>query len=169
MKELLLGCGHRPIKEMGVKEPLAWENLTTVDCRANCSPDVVWDLDKHPLPFEDNEFDEIHAYHVLEHLGVMGDYVGFFNEFSDYHRILKKDGLLFGKVPANDLGLLFGEPSHKRVIVKENFNFLSQKAYKDQLGKTRLADYRDIYKADFDLICVEENDKELAFVLRAIK
>jgi len=41
-----------------------WINL---DYNPKYKPEVVWDLTKLPLPFEDSTFDEIIMIHVLEH------------------------------------------------------------------------------------------------------
>ena len=41
-----------------------WINL---DYNSKYNPEVVWDLNKLPLPFGDNTFDEIIMIHVLEH------------------------------------------------------------------------------------------------------
>ena len=73
MKELLMGCGSRTEKDIYIDNP-EFENVTRLDYNADHNPDVVWDLSVHPLPFNDEEFDEIHAYEVLEHLATQGDY-----------------------------------------------------------------------------------------------
>src|SRR4051794_17075979 len=39
-----------------------------VDCLALPGVDVVHDLDSYPYPFAADSVDEIHAYHVLEHV-----------------------------------------------------------------------------------------------------
>ena len=73
MKELLMGCGSRTEKDIyiGNKD---FENVTRLDINPDHNPDIVWDLTVHPLPFLAEEFDEIHAYQVLEHLAYQGDY-----------------------------------------------------------------------------------------------
>jgi len=55
--------------------------------------DVVWDLDKTPYPFPDNYADEIHMYHVLEHLHDP------LKKMEEIHRILKPGGKLYIRVP----------------------------------------------------------------------
>lgn len=41
---------------------------TTVDINPDCKPDVVYDLEEFPYPFEDNSYDTVWAVHVIEHL-----------------------------------------------------------------------------------------------------
>ncbi len=55
--------------------------------------DVVHNLDALPYPFPDNYADEIHLYHVLEHLHNP------LEKMEEFHRILKPGGKLHMKVP----------------------------------------------------------------------
>ena len=162
MKALVLGCGSR-------KFPIQSEaEIITLDNNPSHTPDVLWDLTKHPLPFDNNEFNEIHAYDVLEHLASQSDYEFFFAEFSEYWRILKPDGRFHCIVPDQKSIWAFDVPSHKRIIIQENLIFLNQQAYL-QVGITPISDFRHIYKANFQAIHVEVKDDKLHFVLEAKK
>jgi len=167
-KELLIGCGSQRVKVIHDGDA-AFENLTTLDINPNHGPDVVHDLCALPLPFDDDEFDEIHAYEVLEHTGAQGDYKFFFAQFSDFWRILKPDGKLFATVPRIGSPWLWGDPSHTRAFPKEYLLFLSQPQYDAEVGITPMSDFRYIFHADFDIVHVEENNDHLAFVIQAIK
>lgn len=169
MKELLLGCGSRTSKDLFVEGRKEFENVVRLDVNADHKPDVVHDLTQHPLPFADNEFDEIHAYEVLEHLAYQGDFKFFFSEFSEYWRILKPGGLFFATVPSIKSVWAWGDPSHKRVITLPNFVFLSQKQYQEQIGKTKMSDFRNIYQADFDLVYHIDDGETFSFILGAKK
>ena len=169
MSELLIGCGRSKVKTLGMDTAPVWKDLTTLDINPDHNPDVVWDLTNLPLPFADNQFDEVHAYEVLEHTGKQGDYKFFFAQFSEFWRILKPGGYLFGSVPALTSPWLWGDPSHSRVICKGSFTFLSQDSYTTQVGTTSITDFRYIYKADFDLEFEQTNDLSYFFGLRAIK
>jgi SAM-dependent methyltransferase len=167
MKELLIGCGNSRIKRLvASKEKEEWENLTTLDIDPSCNPDVVWDLHYLPLPFEDETFDEIHAYEVLEHVGKQGQYAFFFNQFSDFWRILKPNGLMMGSVPRWNGQWAWGDPGHTRIITEGTLSFLSQKLY-TEVGRTAVTDYRSIYKVDFE-VSVEINEDFLWFILRKL-
>lgn len=168
MSELLIGCGTNKAKQVYQNGNEAWKCLTTLDIEPAHSPDVVWDLNLTPWPFDDNSFDEIHAYEVLEHLGEQGDYKSFFAHFSEIWRILKPDGLLYATTPMWDSPWAWSDPGHCRVISKHSLIYLNQGEYA-QVGKTAITDYRPIYKANLETLAVEEKEHSLAFVLRAIK
>ena len=155
MKELLLGCGSRTQKDLSMGNP-EFENVTRLDYNPDHHPDILWDLTVHPLPFDDEEFDEIHAYEVLEHLANQGDYEFFFQEFSEYWRILKPKGKFFASVPVGPW--VWGDPSHKRVIQPETLIFLDQDQYK-QVGQTSMSDFRNVYKVSFKVIYQHVADK----------
>ena len=149
-----------------------WLNLTTLDIDASCSPDVVYDLEKVPYPFQSDSFDEIHAYEVLEHIGMQGDYRTFFAQFYELWRILKPNGILLATVPDLHSRWAWGDPGHRRVITVDSLVFLRQESYREQIGVTCLSDYRWIWKGDFDiagLLPQEPNQEHFGFALRAIK
>lgn len=162
--ELLLGCGYNhnhPFK--------ADTKLTTLDFNADCKPDVVWDLEHLNLPFKENEFNTIFAFEVLEHTGKQGDWRFFFNQWNDFYRILKPGGKFIGSVPSLQSPWLWGDPSHSRVITKEQFTFLSQKEYEKQVGKTAMSDFRFCYSGDFELETIQDDRSRLLFCLKVIK
>jgi hypothetical protein len=173
MPELLIGCGADRVKRIGIEGNNEWTELVTLDFNADHNPDVVHDLNKVPYPFEDNAFDEIHGYEILEHLGTQGDFRTFFDQFSEFWRLLKPNGLLIGTSPHWTSKWIWGDPGHTRVISLEVLTFLSQACYTEQIGKTTMTDYRFIYKADFDLIHSSEtgppDNRNYRYVLRAIK
>lgn len=167
--EILLGCGSNRTKKLHQQDRPAWAGLVTLDHEASHNPDIVYDLAKIPLPFQDNSADEIHAYECLEHVGTQGDYKFFFAQFEDFWRILKPGGVLFATVPLPSSPWAFGDPSHTRVIPKESLVFLHQPSYTAQVGITPMSDFRSIYKADFDILHMRENGDCLEFAIQAIK
>lgn len=166
MKELILGCGSRTKKDLYFEGNKYFQNETRLDINEDHCPDVVWDLTKHPLPFKDEYFDEIHAYEVLEHLAQQGDYEFFFREFTEYWRILKPGGHFFASCPAPSSVWAWGDPSHKRVISKETLVFLSKSEYEKQVGVTSMSDFRYLYKADFKTVYAEIKGDTTYFILR---
>jgi hypothetical protein len=164
-KQLLIGCGIRR-NNLFTK---AWDDVITLDINPEVKPDIVHDLNVLPLPFYDNTFDEIHAYEILEHTGLQGDWRFFFRQFSDFWRIMKRDGVLYGTSPALSSRWVWGDPGHSRVISAETLSCLSQETYMKKVGITSMSDYRFVYKADFEsLISRDENDTFI-YALRAVK
>jgi SAM-dependent methyltransferase len=168
-RELLLGCGNSRVKKVTwTGSSKDFENLTTLDIDQSCEPDVVWDMNKLPYPFEQNTFDEIHAYECLEHCGKQGDWRFFFDQFTEFHRILKSGGMMVATVPMWDSAWAWGDPGHTRVITKGSLIFLDQREYV-QVGETPITDYRPWYKADFERMSIMEETEMFGFILKAIK
>lgn len=168
--ELLLGCGNSRDKKLAVPgTPKEWTQLVTLDMDEGCKPDVVHNLAILPYPFDDNTFDEVHAYEVLEHFGKQGDWISFFDHFGELHRILKPGGYLVGTCPMWDSVWAWGDPGHTRVISGGSFLFLDQSAYESGVGKTSMTDYRFYWKRNFKRLVVEPQGEHLVFVLQAVK
>jgi Methyltransferase domain len=198
MSELLIGCGRMRDRRISTPASIArgteWEHLVTLDHNTDVNPDVVFDLSeigviKHvrtscgltadydapleekplQLPWDDNTFEEVHAYEVLEHIGQQGDYRTFFSQFGELWRILKPGGLLCATVPSWKGMWAWGDPSHTRIINPGSLVFLSQKEYENQQGKTSMTDFRYLWDKDFDIVMQEIGDEQFAFVLQAVK
>lgn len=169
--ELLLGCGNDRKKQVTFNQiSKEWsKDLITLDIDEYCNPDVLHDLNQLPYPFDDDMFDEIHAYEVLEHCGRQGDWRFFFDQFSELHRIIKPGGWLIGTCPNWDSPWAWGDPGHTRIISPESMTFLSQAEYEKQVGKNPMTDYRFCYQADFECHTMQEQEHNWAFVLKAIK
>ena len=169
-RELLIGCGSTRDKRLVCDGEQSWSALTTLDYNSDHRPDVVWDLsNKFGLPFDANTFDEIHAYEVLEHTGSQGDYKFFFWQFSDFWRVLKPGGHLLATCPSRHSAWAWGDPSHTRVLQKEQLVFLSQAEYRKQVGNTSMSDFRNIYKADFETVWANDDKESFRFILKALK
>jgi SAM-dependent methyltransferase len=81
---LNLGCGFSKMSGAGV---------VNVDGFANCTPDVLHDLNAFPYPWADCSVDHIFAFHIFEHLK------DWWAAFSECARILKPGGILEMRVP----------------------------------------------------------------------
>jgi SAM-dependent methyltransferase len=170
MAELLVGAGKRHEKRLCLQGlPEQWTELITLDMNPDLDPDVVHDLNVRPLPFRDDTFDEIHAYEVLEHLGRQGDWRAFFDEWSEWYRILKHGGVLIGTSPAQHSNWAWGDPGHTRVISPECLTFLNQDEYDRQIGITTMTDYRFCYKADFNVVHCNLRGETFEYGLQAVK
>lgn len=179
-KELLLGCGSQrqkiltpPVYNVYTNDTVGfgtWNDLTTLDHNPDHKPDIVYELNNVYWDFDPaDSYDEIHAYEVLEHLGFQGHYVNFFRDFTNIWRLLKPNGFLCATVPSRFSPWLWGDPGHRRAILPETLIFLDQTTYTNQVGKTSLSDYRDVYKADFKIISSSDDRGFHSFILQAIK
>jgi len=168
MTDLLAGCGNSRVRKIDWMDR-GWRDLVTIDHDPDCGADVLHDLDVTPWPFDDDTFDEVHAYEVLEHLGAQGDAASFFAHFGEIWRILKPGGMLLATVPAWDNVWAWADPSHRRIITAETLVFLSQAEYQQQVGKTAMTDFRWIWRGDFEIEAVLQQGGRLHFALKAHK
>lgn len=110
--KLNLGCGT-DIRE-------GWINLDIAPLKG---VDVVHNIEKLPLPFEDNQFDEILCNDVLEHV----EYIPL---LKDLHRILKSKGVLTIQVPHFSSVDNYVDPTHKKRFSFRTFEyFINDAAY----------------------------------------
>jgi SAM-dependent methyltransferase len=169
MRELLIGCGNSRRKKLTFTDNPHFDDLTTMDHDPNCGADVVHDLDVFPWPFEDDSFDEVHAYCVLEHLGRQGDYKSFFATFAEMYRVLKPEGHLYAICPSRTDAWAWGDPSHTRLIQPETVVFLDQQQYQNQVGVTPMTDFRWLWKGDLEPVACDDDGKDFKFALKAHK
>lgn len=168
-RELLLGCGANKEKLMGMSGRSEWSGLVTVDINPDVNPDVIHDLNDIPLPFEDDSFDEIHAYEVLEHCGRQGDAKFFFAQFDDFYRILRPGGYIFATVPSVHYPhIVWGDPGHARCFTAETLMYLDRNNYQ-ATEWTCMTDYRWMYRGDFELAQHHHVDDRFRFLLRTKK
>jgi SAM-dependent methyltransferase len=169
-KSLLLACGNARGKYVHLDAQPEWTGkLVTCDMNPNCGADVVWDLTKRPLPFQDEEFDEIGCYNAMEHWGHQGDWRDWFDEMAEYHRMLKWGGLFSCLVPIGQDAL--ADPGHTRFIHPNYFGFLSQKFYVENLNKGAcVTDYRWHWKLNFTVVYMStQGNHHLGIILRKEK
>lgn len=170
MSELLLGCGKDLRKRVWMPDqgiPQDWSaDLTTLDFNEDHKPDVVWDLEQYPWPFDNDRFDEIHAYEVMEHLGRQGDYVSFFAHFHEIWRMLKDGGYFVMTSPRWDGQWAWGDPGHRRIISGQALSFLDRDNYNEETTRT---DYRRWWRGDLVPVTYQQDDDTLLAVLRARK
>lgn len=112
-KILNLGCGRTRIpNSIGV-------DVTKIEDYV----DVIHDLDILPYPFESNSIDEIHMYHVLEHLHEPS------KKMDEIYRILKPKGILHIRVPHFSSMGAFTDITHIRPFGYLSFNYLNKDDY----------------------------------------
>ncbi len=85
--------------------------------------DVVHDLDRVPYPFKNKSVDEIHFYHVLEHLH---DPI---RKLEEIHRMLKPGGVLYMRVPHFSSMGAFTDLTHIRPFGYYSFDCFEKANY----------------------------------------
>ncbi|OGG01669.1 hypothetical protein A2Z33_05505 [Candidatus Gottesmanbacteria bacterium RBG_16_52_11] len=85
--------------------------------------DIVHDLNDIPYPFQKNSVDEIHMYHVLEHL------INPVQVLEEIHRILKPGGLLHLRVPHFSSMGAFTDITHIRPYGFHSFDVFDRDIY----------------------------------------
>lgn len=103
---LNLGCGARPILDY-------WNHDRT---KHSEWVDVEWDLEQLPWPWIDEQFEEVLAQDVMEHL-----HLDVHEWLDECWRILKPGGVLKLRLPAFDHHLSYRDPTHQRVFHPESF------------------------------------------------
>jgi hypothetical protein len=104
-KKIDIGCGRYKVEgRLGVAL-MEHENV-----------DIILDLNIFPNPFKENEIDEIHSYHFLEHID---DFIGAMHEF---YRISKHGAKIYVRCPhVSCCSTAWADPTHKRAFVKNSF------------------------------------------------
>ena len=107
MKKLNLGSG---------KDYL--EGYVNVDNNSRSRADIVHDLNLYPYPFSDNEFDEVLASHLIEHLNDPLDFL------QEIYRITKRGAKIIIKCP--HFSCNWFHPRHRSAISTKLFDFLDK-------------------------------------------
>ena len=140
MKHLDIGCGVTP------KNPYNSDEIYGVDLfpeilklgsnfkQANIAVDKI--------PFNDNFFDSISAFDVLEHIprqqidySTGKIYLPFISLMNEIYRVLKPDGLFYALTPAYPGSEAFQDPTHVNFISYETCRYFTGKtAYAKRYG-----------------------------------
>ena len=108
MNKLNIGCGNE-IKK----------GYINVDFVKQPGVDVVMNLEKFPWPFKNNEFDEVYASHVLEHVSDL------IKTMAEIHRISKNGAKIIIRGPHFSCGVSYRDPTHKRFFSYFTFEYFS--------------------------------------------
>jgi SAM-dependent methyltransferase len=107
MRKLNLGSGGNYL-----------DGYVNVDNNAHFKADINHDLNLYPYPFNDSEFDEVLASHIIEHLDDPLDFL------QEIYRLAKNDAKIIIKCP-HFSGNWF-HPRHKSAISSKLFSFLDK-------------------------------------------
>jgi SAM-dependent methyltransferase len=102
---LNLGCGKNKII-----------GALNVDKYQECEPDLIWDLDRTPYPFDTECFDKVIAHHVLEHI------LPWWAAFQEMVRVTKIGGIIEIAVPHESGSGALGWRDHIHVFTAHSFH-----------------------------------------------
>lgn len=132
---LNLGCGLDKFKD-----------CVNVDVYAVVEPDMIYDLNVYPWPWESNSVDGIVMYHILEHM------LDVSAALSECARVLKPGGVLDVKVPHCSHDLALGDRCHRRLINDYTFSRGSTVSGEDILDKCavfKIVSAKTLFDKDF--------------------
>ena len=143
MKRLNLGCGQN--KKDG---------YVNIDKYPSFAPDVVWDLERCPWPFENDSVGEAVLHHCLEHLGATAEQ--FLAIMQELYRVCAGGAVIAIDVPHPRSDAYLGDPTHVRPVTPQVLALFSKRHNREcQLrgwASTPLATYLDV---DFEMVAVE--------------
>lgn len=120
MRKLNLGCGR-----------FALPGYLNLDFIAIPGVDVVHNLNIYPYPFNDNEFEEVRCYHVLEHLN---DIIG---PLEEIWRITKSGGTVEIEVPSfPGIGAIV-DPTHRQYYTYGTFDYFTKESQFSYYSKAK--------------------------------
>ncbi len=111
--KLNIGCGFNKL-----------DGYLNVDQFPECAPDVLWNLEQTPWPFEESSVDEMVAHHVLEHLGQ--ETKAFFAIIQELYRLVRHDGLIRITVPHPNHPTFQSDPTHVRAFTGKTFEMMNR-------------------------------------------
>lgn len=135
---LNLGSGQRPL-----------EGYLNVDKYGE--PDLRWDLETFPWPWDDNTVSEVKLIHVLEHLGQQTQ--TYLQIIQELYRICLPDAKIQIIVPHHRHDNFVHDPTHVRAITPSGLQMFSRKLNQDWqtqgCANTPLGLYLNV---DFELV-----------------
>ena len=128
-RTLDLGCGLNP------RNPFRAEQVYGIDIIDNPSIYIKSaDLTVEAIPFEDNEFDFITAFDIIEHIPKViylpNRRFPFVELMNEVWRILKPGGYFLSHTPVYPFSAIFGDPTHVSAVTHETFT-----AYFDDVSR----------------------------------
>lgn len=111
--KLNIGCGFNQL-----------DGYLNVDSFPDCAPDLLWNLESTPWPFETDSVDEIYANHVLEHLGQQTE--TFFAIVKEIYRVVRHGGEIRINIPHPLHSSFLIDPTHVRPLTADTFLMLSR-------------------------------------------
>jgi SAM-dependent methyltransferase len=107
-RKLNIGCGEKRIPD-----------ALNIDFNPTVHPDLVYDLNKLPWPFEQDSFVEVLAFDVMEHCD---DVVATMNEI---HRVCRHEACVRITVPHFSSSNAYTDPTHRHFFGYESFDYVT--------------------------------------------
>jgi SAM-dependent methyltransferase len=107
-RKLVLGSGHKKQAD-----------AVNVDLVASTGPDIVHDLNQTPWPLPDDQFDECHAYDVIEHLD------NIVTTMEEMHRVCRNGAIVRITVPHFSCANAFTDPTHRHYFSCFSLNYFT--------------------------------------------
>jgi SAM-dependent methyltransferase len=164
-KTLDLGCGAL------IRNPFGAEELYGIDIETR--PDkplnvVIADLAVEGIPFDNDFFDFVTAYDVLEHIPRLifnpGRRNSFIELMNEIYRVLKEDGIFFSSTPMFPHPSAFVDPTHVNIMTKETIPYYFTNSFNE---KPWAVDYG--FKGCFSLLNLEDRESHIQIMLKKVK
>jgi hypothetical protein len=115
------------------------------------TPDLKWDLEQFPWPWETSSVSDVVMNHVLEHLGrEMNVYFGIVKEL---YRVCRDGGVIQIAVPHPRHDDFLNDPTHVRPITAASWDLFSKAKNREwrerHVSNTPLGEYLDV---DFEIV-----------------
>lgn len=123
MKKLNLGCGEDIRK-----------GHINLDFDEHPGVDIIWDIEKLPWSFKDNEFDFVYASHILEHVE---DLV---KTMTEIKRICKNGAIVTIRLPHFSCGVSYRDPTHKRFLSYHTFDYFTKECFYKHMPTFEIVD-----------------------------
>jgi SAM-dependent methyltransferase len=107
-RRLVLGSGQKK-----------QDDAINVDLVPSTNPDIVHDLNNRPWPLPDNQFDECHAYDVIEHLD------NIVATMEEIHRVCRNGAVVRITVPHFSCGNAYTDPTHRHYFSCFSLNYFT--------------------------------------------
>ena len=105
---LNLGCGHKCVA-----------GAVNLDITQDTNPEVIHDLNLRPWPFPDNQFREVLAYDVIEHLKDV------IQTMEEIHRVCSHGAIIKITVPHFSCANAYTDPTHRHYFGRFSFDYVS--------------------------------------------
>lgn len=133
--KLNLGCGERTYPE-----------CINIDKIVLPRVDLIWNLEKTPLPFKTNSVFEVRCEHILEHIR------NFIPLMEELHRICKPEAIIHVSAPYFRYEAAYRDPTHVRFFTEHSFDYFQDGVkfshYSTARFKVRKIELRNHFMSD---------------------